>query len=90
MRTPNHVPLATIAERLREATAGSFHAFWSDDVSILDSDVANIARIHGPRQLTDAYLVALAVKHHGRLVTFDGRMVRSAAVGSTDAHLVVL
>src|SRR5258708_36433443 len=52
---PNALPVHAIAERLAEASASSFHEFWPDDVSLLDRKIANSARIHGPRQITDVY-----------------------------------
>ena len=63
---------------------------WPDDVSIIDRDVVDPARIHGPRPLTDLYLLALAVRHGGRLVTLDGSIARDAVRGAQPGHLVVL
>ena len=76
--------------RLREMTVAHVHQFWPDDVSLLDENDTNPTRIHGPRQLTDVYLLALAVKHRGCLVTFDLSIGRDAVQGATPAHLVVL
>lgn len=42
--------------------------FWSDDLSYVDADLKGV---RGHRQVTDAYLAALASAHHGRLATFD-------------------
>src|ERR1700728_545966 len=39
------------------------HAFWPDDISILDRELFDRDRILGPNQLTDVYLLALAVKN---------------------------
>ena len=49
-----------VVERLREATANPLHEFWANEVSLLDAAVEDAARIHGPRQSTDGYLLALA------------------------------
>ena len=87
---PNALPVAAVAERLAEAAAGSIHEFWPDDISLLDDPVADAARIHGPRQLTDLYLLALAVKHAGRFVNFDGNIAINAVRNATRRHLVVL
>src|SRR2546423_13977828 len=67
---PNALPVRSLVARLAEASASEFHQFWADDVSLLDSRRVDASRIHGPRQLTDLYLLALAVKHKGQLVTF--------------------
>lgn len=46
--------------------------------------------MHGPQQLTDLYLLALAVHHKGRFVTFDQAIPVSALHGADAKHLVVL
>ncbi len=86
----NTRPVRAIVERLAEASASAYHEFWPDDVSLLDAKVADPARIHGPRQLTDVYLLALAVRHDGRFVTFDAAMSVDAVRGAVKAHLVTL
>jgi toxin-antitoxin system PIN domain toxin len=76
--------------RLDEARASSRHEFWSCDVSLLDAGVIDRGRLHGPRQVTAAYLLALAVSRKGRFATFDRSVPLSAVHGATDAHLVVV
>lgn len=44
------------------------HEFWPDDLSFKDVSSKGIL---GHRQVTDAYLVALAAKHNGRVATMD-------------------
>ena len=87
---PNPVPTGEVIERLQHAAATSYHEFWPDDLSILDRTVVDRARIHGPKQVTDVYLFALAVRHSGRFVTFDGAVPRSAVLRAEKEHLVVI
>ncbi len=87
---PNAPSAQTVIARLAQATASDIHEFWPDDVSLLDDTVADPARIHGPRQVTDLYLLALAVRHGGRLVTFDGSIAHAAVRGATEKHLTKL
>jgi toxin-antitoxin system PIN domain toxin len=87
---PNALPVRAIVERLSEATANSLHEFWPDDVSLLDPDLVDPARIHGPRQLTDLYLLALALRHGGRFATFDHAIASQAVKGFKTAGLLVL
>jgi toxin-antitoxin system PIN domain toxin len=47
------------------------HEFWPDSLSLCDEKIFAPDRILRSYQLTDVYLLALAVKHNGRLVTFD-------------------
>ena len=87
---PNALPTRAVMERLAEAAASSFHAFWPDDLSLLDAAVFDALRIHGPGQLTDLYLLALAVRHGGRFVTFDTAIAPDAVRDAQKRHLVVL
>jgi toxin-antitoxin system PIN domain toxin len=79
-----------VATRLAEATRGPAHSFWPDDLSLLDDGVVDWGRVQGHRQVTDNYLLALAVRHGGRFVSFDARIDRSAVPGCAAEHLVVL
>lgn len=82
--------VADAAHRLRRFTQSGHHGFWADDVSVLDSDRLDAGRLAGHREVSDAYLLALAVHHGGALVTFD-QSVRTAAIpGFTAVNLVVL
>lgn len=87
---PNSRPVIAVAERLREACATPLHEFWPDDISLLDERVVDPARIHGPGQITDAYLLALAVRHRGRFVTFDHSIARTAVKRAEANNLLVL
>ena len=66
------------------------HTFWPDDVSIADPAVFDHSRILGPRQLTDVYLLALAVRNGGRLVTLDRGIPIAAVRHAERRHLVAL
>jgi uncharacterized protein len=87
---PNPVPAGEVIKRLREAAATSYHEFWPDDLSILDQTMVDNGRIHGPKQVTDVYLLALAVQHAGRFVTFDGSVPLSAVLQAEKEHLAVI
>ncbi|HZU91817.1 MAG TPA: TA system VapC family ribonuclease toxin [Stellaceae bacterium] len=63
--------VAPIVARLR-ALPG--HVFWKDDFSLMASAVVDVARIATPAQVTDTYLLALAVANKGQLATFDRRL----------------
>jgi predicted nucleic acid-binding protein len=84
------MPVRAIVERLRNAAAHRAHEFWPDDASVLDAGSIDATRIHGPGQLTDVYLLALAVAHGGRLVTLDQSIPLDAVKGAHKKHLVVI
>jgi len=77
-------------EHLHEATEAEGHIFWPDDISLIDEQLIDRNHVLGPKQLTDIYLLALAVKHSGRLVTFDRAIPIAAVKGAQARHLVVI
>lgn len=87
---PNPVPLADALSLLRRSCSLPSHHFWTDDISLLDETRLNHGRMHGHRQITDLYLLALAVAHKGRFVTFDAQVPLSAVRGARAEHLVVI
>jgi toxin-antitoxin system PIN domain toxin len=84
------IPLQTALWGLALQVVQSDHEFWPDDISILDETRFDRRHILGPRQITDVYLLGLAVKNGGRLVTFDRGLPLKAVRGATPEHLVVL
>jgi toxin-antitoxin system PIN domain toxin len=87
---PKPVAVRAVMERLAHATSTAHHEFWPDDLSLLDPRVADATRIHGPRQITDLYLLALAVRHDARFVTFDAAIALAAVRGAKSKHLLAL
>lgn len=67
---------------LESIRAQPWHRFWPDAIAY---NQVNLAGVIGHRQVTDAYLVALARHHGGRLATLDRGL---AVVHGDDVHLV--
>ena len=82
--------LAAVMRALKLTLQRLDHQFWPDSASLLDETLYAHARIHGPRQLTDIYLLGLAVKHGGTLATVDRNIPLSAVQGAKPSHLTVL
>src|SRR5439155_22919349 len=78
-------PLGVAIEQLKRLMTLPDHEFWPDDISITDEHQFDPAFILGPNQITDVYLLGLAVKNGGRLVTFD-RGLPLRAVRGADAR----
>ena len=87
---PQPETVGHLLEQLRGALTARYHEFWPDDVSLTDAALFRADRIHGHRQLTDLYLLGLAVRHGGRLVTFDTRIRLNTVVGAGPGNLVTL
>jgi predicted nucleic acid-binding protein len=66
------------------------HEFWPDDISVTDVQRFDHSRILGPNQVTDIYLLGLALKNGGRLVTFDRGLPIGAVHGAQARNIVVL
>jgi toxin-antitoxin system PIN domain toxin len=87
---PNPQPTAIVAERLALALGDAAHAFWPDAFSLLEPERIAWDRVLSSRQITDAYLLALAAANAGRLVTFDRGIAVEAVRGAAKKNLVVL
>jgi len=61
------------------------HVFWPDDLSWSGNAVIQGDQVLGHGQITDTYLLALAVHHQGRLVSFDARLSPAAVSGGRQA-----
>lgn len=67
---------------LAAISAHDRHEFWPDAMTYLDVDLSAVI---GHRQVTDAYLAALARHHRGRVATFD----RGLATAHPDVAVLV-
>ncbi len=87
---PGARPVAQVLAQVQAMCASAHHHFWPDAVSLVDPVTLNPAHLLGHRQLTDAYLLALAVHHGGRLVTLDGAIPHQAVHGARADDVVRL
>jgi uncharacterized protein len=72
---------------LAMAKEATNHQFWSDSVSLLNPALFNAEAFNNHGQVTDAYLLALALKNQGRLVTLD-RDIKTSIVVGFEKHLI--
>jgi toxin-antitoxin system PIN domain toxin len=79
-----------VAEGLKTLAEALDHEFWPDEVSLLDDTLVDFSRLHGHRQVTDAYLLALAVRRGGALASFDTAMPLTAVRGAGKKHLLAI
>ena len=78
-----------VADIVRHLRALPGHHFWKDDISLVGSDRVDLARLLTSAQVTDSYLLALAVEHGGQLATFDRRLSPKAVKGGVAALHVI-
>jgi toxin-antitoxin system PIN domain toxin len=80
---------AVAAELLADLRSQPGHVFWPADFSLLDSPLVDRDRLLQSAQVTDTYLLALAVKNGGKLASFDRRLVTGAVHdGRAALHLI--
>ena len=89
-RYPGMLSAAALADRLAAATRTPWHRFWPDGLSLLDDDVLDWTAILSARQVTDVYLLALAVANEGCFVTFDRSVPIRAVPNARPGHLILL
>ena len=82
--------VSSALDLLERVTGADEHRFWPDDISLTDVQLFDHNRILGPKQLTDVYLLALAVKNGGRLATFDRAIPVAAVHGAEPRHVAVI
>ena len=87
---PGSVSVATAVDLLRTSIKAGDHEFWPCDIVMTDPSVVESDALIGHRQITDAYLLALAVHHGGQFVTLDRSVPMSAVPGATSEHLAVI
>jgi predicted nucleic acid-binding protein len=87
---PTPRPAALVAERLAMACSAPEHEFWAADFSLFTVGLIDWQRLLGHRQVPDAYLLALAVRQQGTLVTFDQRIRADVVPGAMAEHLQVI
>ncbi|HEY6348758.1 MAG TPA: TA system VapC family ribonuclease toxin [Candidatus Angelobacter sp.] len=67
------------------------HQFWPDDIRFMEAIAPFRERIVGHKQVTDAYLLGLAMHRKGKLVTID-RALPALLMGDkpADSYVVVI
>lgn len=74
---------------LRQLTGLPGHGFWADDASLADPRLFDARHLLTSSQITDAYLLGLAVRHGGRFATFDKRLSSSPVRDGQKALMIL-
>lgn len=85
---PKPASMRVALEILTKLTQATGHSFWALDAPLTEATAFCADRLFGPGQLTDAYLLGLAIAKAGTLVTLDRGIVQLA--GATHADRVLL
>jgi len=69
--TPSALRPKAALELLEKNLQHSAHRYWSSDIAYAGAVSSFKERIVGHQQVSDAYLLGLAIHHKGRFVTLD-------------------
>jgi hypothetical protein len=81
---------ADVILRLRTVCSSQNHHFWNDDLSLVDGAIFRPEAVVSHRQITDIHLLALAIRHGGRLATFDRSIPLKPVVGAKSDSLEII
>jgi len=87
---PNRLPMQAVVAGLQQAMRHPMHVFWADEVNPLDANAIDWQQMLRPADITDAYLLALAVQHQACLVTLDQGISVKCATGAEEQRLLRL
>ena len=79
-----------VQQKLQQICVDMDHEFWPDSLSLRTESRVNWSRVLGHNQITDVYLLALAVANKGCLVTLDHRVALSTVIGAGSGNLMLL
>ena len=75
---PGIIPEAVAPQQalslLEEIVSHPHHVFWPDEIPLVGEETVPTQLLFGHRQVTDAYLLALAIHNRGQLATLDRGM----------------
>jgi toxin-antitoxin system PIN domain toxin len=85
--SPHAVSIKDALDALKSNTSHPKHEFWPDHLAVAPALSGAQDRIVGHKQVTDAYLLALAIHHSAKLATLDRGLAKWAAEGPGRAHV---
>jgi uncharacterized protein len=78
------VSVQQATEGLADSVRDDAHQFWPDSISLPDAAALLTSPISSHQQITDAYLVALAIRNKGKLATLDRGIQQWAPAGAVE------
>ena len=82
VRLGRPLTIPDMANRLQFFSQTVKWEFWPEDISLLDPSRFNLTKIAGSRQISDVYLLGIAVARGGILATLDRSVTWGAVVGA--------
>jgi uncharacterized protein len=88
--SPNALGIAEAITLLQKFLAHPAHRFWPDDIGIAQAVEKSSLRLKGHQQLTDAYLLGLAIHKKAKLATTDRGILELLPEDSPERERVAL
>lgn len=88
--SPSAVTVDEAMQVLKQSVAHPKHEFWEADIEYPEATKQFVDRIVGHRQVTDAYLLGLAMRNNGKLATMDRGIPHLVADDLLKQSLVLL
>jgi len=88
--SPNALTPANALALLRSNLEHHGHEFWRDEIQLTEAVELTQAKLVGHQQITDAYLLGLAGRKKGKLVTLDRNVPALMAQTAEKRDLVVV
>jgi len=82
-------PPSVVADILTRLFRLPGHVFWPDDVSLLDCARFDPSTLLSHKQVTDSYLLGLALAHHGKLASLDSKLSTTAVRHGKNGLLLI-
>lgn len=87
---PNNFKFEQVVAGFNRFTSNTHHEFIGQSLNLMKYDLIDWRHLQGHRQLTDAYLLALAVQENAQFVTFDNPINYRTVKNATPDNLLVL
>ncbi len=87
---PNALKSIDAAAKLSDATTHVLHQFWSEAPSLFSHRLMNWEYLATARQVSAAYVLALAVHHERRLVTLKSTLSAGVMTSARAHHLILV
>lgn len=88
--SPNAVIPADALALLQGNLRHPAHRFWEDDISFIQAAGPFSERLVGHQQVSDAYLLGLAIHREGKLATLDRGVLTLLQEKSPDRERVII
>jgi uncharacterized protein len=86
---PGRVSVSQAVAMVRELCAAPTHSFWPVSPALVESAIFRAEAIPGAKQITDVHLLATAIGHAAKLVTFDRSIAWQSVIGAKAGDLVL-